>query len=98
MDNSKQHINNNDDAWIQKYRAALDSAPIHRSMREQLRRLLEDARTLLALKGAKMLERYSPSVLKAHPVPPIQATALAHSAESKALVMGNPTRVAMQKD
>ncbi len=98
MDNSKQHINDNDDAWIAKYRAALDSAPIRHSMREQLRRLLEDARTLLALKGAKMLERYSSSVLKAHPVPPMQATALAHSPEAKALVMGNSTRVRMQKD
>jgi hypothetical protein len=65
-----------DDVWIQKFRTALDSAPVRHSRIERLREIAYHARAVLALKGANMVERcVEYGVLKTHRIGWVRASA-----------------------
>ena len=47
MDPLQNNYNNSDDAWIQKYRTALSSAPVQHSKIERIREIASHAGTFL---------------------------------------------------
>jgi hypothetical protein len=59
MENPQNMLGNSDDAWIRKYRAAMDSVPLRQSKVDQLREIADRFRGLLASKAARVLERWS---------------------------------------
>jgi hypothetical protein len=66
METPPNMLGNSDDAWIRKYRAAMDSVPIHHSKIDQLREIADRIRALLASKIAHMLEQFSYHLVKSH--------------------------------
>ncbi len=76
METPKSNFSKSDEAWIQKYRAALNSVPIHHSKIDQLREIADQVRALLASKADHMQERWgSYNVVKTNRLAPAQTAA-----------------------